>query len=96
MHLSKHIQIFLDKAHSDPRIGTTHIALYLAILNMWYLNSGDLAVYNRQVMKLAKISSTSTYSKLLKDLTEGGYIVFEPSYYKKTPSTLAIIDFGSL
>ncbi|SEJ53055.1 hypothetical protein SAMN05216327_11249 [Dyadobacter sp. SG02] len=95
MQLSKQIESFLDKAHSDPRIGTTHIALYLSILNMWYQSSGRLYVYNRQVMRVAKISSSSTYSKLLRDLTEGGYVAFEPSYYKRTPSNLKIIDFAS-
>lgn len=91
-HLSQLIAEFLDRAGGDPHLGTSHIAVYLVILNSSFpLNSATpVNAYNRQIMKRAKIGSSSTYTKLLSDLCEGGYLKFVPSYYSKLPSKIFI------
>lgn len=42
-------------------------------------------------MKGAKIGSTSTFSKLLRDLRDGDYLYFEPSYYHSRPSKFRLL-----
>lgn len=45
-------------------------------------------------MRLAKIASSATYVRLLRDLCEGGYLGFEASFYKKQPSKIHVLDLG--
>jgi hypothetical protein len=91
-HLSQLIAEFLDRAGKDPYLGTSHIAVYLVILNSSFpfSSTAPLNAYNRQIMKRAKIGSSSTYTKLLSDLCEGGYLKFVPSYYSKLPSKIFV------
>ena len=90
--LSQLIAAFLDRAGKDPRLGASHIAVYLVILNSSFPLSSTtpLNAYNRQIMKRSKISSSSTYTRLLSDLCQGGYLKFVPSYYSKLPSKIFV------
>jgi len=86
---------FFQRAAEDPVIGPSHIALYLAILKEW-ISSGNpccVRLYYNSLMKRAKIGSTSTFSKLLRDLREGNYVHFEPSYNHSQPSKFQILAF---
>ena len=92
MKLRNHLAAFFDKAASDARIGTSHISLYLAIVSLWQSQGGQkpVALFARQIMNPAKISSSATYVKLLRDLCDGGYLSFEPSFYKRQPSKVHV------
>ena len=73
---------FMDMVRDDPRIGPSHISLFMAIL---YAYKGQeyerpLSVYSRELMKQAKISAMGTYHKCMRDLKEAGYIQYIPSY----------------
>jgi len=72
---------FMDLVKEDPRIGPSHISLYLAIVNCCQIQE-QLPVYafGRDLMKGAKISAVATYHKCMKDLKEFGYIEYVPSY----------------
>jgi hypothetical protein len=85
---------FFVKAANDPRIGTSHISLYLTIVSLWQTKGGrePVASFANPVMKLAKISSSATYVRLLRDLCDGGYLTFQPSFYKRLPSKIHVID----
>jgi hypothetical protein len=92
-HLSQLIAQFLDRAGKDPYLGTSHIAVYIVILTSWITQgtATPLNAYNRQIMKSAKIASSSTYTKLIKDLCDGGYLRFVPSFYSSLPSQVFVL-----
>lgn len=94
--LVDYIEAFYKKAAIDPRIGTSHISLYLIILTRWYRTAkpDPLLAFNWQIMHAAKIQSTSTYTRLIKDLLDSKYIAVSPSYYKKIPSSYRLLLMG--
>ena len=71
---------FFQMIQSDSRIGTTHISLYVALYQIWTKGSGKMPVLikRREVMELAKISSSATYHKCLRQLIEYGFIRYVP------------------
>jgi hypothetical protein len=82
MGLEELICRFVERAGEDPRMGPSHISLYLAILFV-YRSSGyysPVSIYSRTLMKLAKFSSAGTYHRCIGDLRDGGFIRYVPSY----------------
>ena len=75
---------FFFDIEKDPRIGIKHIGLYTALILLWENQGchGPVSAYSRQVMHAAKISSSTTFVKLLHELDDFKYIRYEPSYYK--------------
>ena len=65
----------------EATIGSSHISLYMALYQIWSRNhwSTPILIKRHEVMQLAKISSSATYHKCLKQLIEIGCIVYEPS-----------------
>ena len=78
----KELTSFYSAIKSDPRIGTTHISLYMALFQFYNLNrlSNPILITRTAVMEVAKISGLATYHKCMKDLVEFGYIRYEPSF----------------
>ena len=72
---------FMDMIGEDPRIGPSHISLYLAILCSYKNQQSRMPVsaYKRDLVKQAKMSSR-TYHKCMSDLQGYGYIRYTPSY----------------
>lgn len=66
----------------DCRIGATHISLYMALFQFFNLNGfkNPVLITRAAVMKAAKISGRATYHKCIRDLSELGYIQYEPSF----------------
>ena len=77
---------FLESASNDPRIGASHISLYMTLYRYWIYNHCVDPVYiiRGEVMKNAKISGIATYHKCIKELNEYGYIRYLPSYRPKS------------
>ncbi|WP_018615684.1 hypothetical protein [Segetibacter koreensis] len=73
---------FFAAIDDDPRISITHIGIYAALLQYWkdHDYNSPFSAYSYQIMKLAKISARATYHKIIKDLSEYGYIRYEPSF----------------
>jgi len=73
---------FYAAIREDCRIGTTHISLYMALFQFFNLNGFKNPVFitRAAVMKAAKISGLATYHKCIRDLSELGYIQYEPSF----------------
>lgn len=72
---------FYEAVLADPRIGATHISLYMALFQRWRTAGFrvPLIFTSREIMPLAKIDSRATYHRCLRDLVEGGYIRYFPS-----------------
>lgn len=64
---------FFNRVQNDPRIGFSHIALFTAMVQMSQDNF-SISFYGKELRQLAKIGSSRTYFKLLKDLYECRYI----------------------
>lgn len=81
---------FYQRVATDHRIGPTHISLYMALA---FTSGHDLAVPfyvpRDQVMALAKISSTVTYHRRLRELHEYGYVEYRPS--RRKGRTMAMV-----
>ena len=78
----KEITSFFSAIKEDPRIGATHISLYMALFQFYNLNrsANPVAITRTSVMGLAKIRGLATYHKCMRDLVECGYIKYEPSF----------------
>lgn len=85
---------FINVAIEDPRIGPSHISLFVAIL--YYFNAGDsglpISVHGKDLMRKAKISGMATYHKCMRDLKESGYIRYIPSYNPILKSLVYILQ----
>jgi replication initiation and membrane attachment protein DnaB len=91
MELFPPLTRFYEAIEDDARIGTTHISLYMAILQQWNLNGGTntFIILRRNIMKAAKISARHTYNKCIKELHNYGYIVYIPAF-DNSGSTVSI------
>lgn len=76
---------FFTGIENDGRIGPTHIALFSAVMTL-YVSSGyenPVQVYRSRLMVMAKILGQATFHKVIKDLDECGYIVYQPRRDRK-------------
>jgi hypothetical protein len=89
---SSHIIDFIARTTVDSRINKGHLALYAALVYLWSKQNynGPLNINSREIMPLAKISSTPTYHTLIRQLSEYGYIRYIPSFYCKRKSQVYI------
>ncbi|QEC56329.1 hypothetical protein FSB75_10640 [Flavisolibacter ginsenosidimutans] len=92
---SKQFSNFFAVIANDPRINTTHVSLYMALLQYWKAHgfAVPFQVFSHDVMPLAKILSSTTYHQRLKDLNDFGYIRYEASYKRNIGSKIFIV-FG--
>ena len=72
---------FFNAIEDDAKINTTHISLYMALLQQWNLNGGEspFEITRHVVMRAAKINSRHTYNLCMRFLHEAGYINYFPS-----------------
>jgi hypothetical protein len=81
MDVASALYRFMNQVKEDPRIGPSHISLYLAIVHCGQVQKQlPVCVFGRDLMKSAKISAGGTYHKCMKELKEYGYIQYVPSY----------------
>jgi hypothetical protein len=85
---------FFTAIENDPRINTTHISLYMALLQFWTLHnsSNPVSIFSHEVMQLCKISGSATYHKCIKELNDYGYIKYIPSYYRNKRSLVYLMS----
>lgn len=92
MNKEDKIDLFISSATKDCRINKGHVALYVTLIHFWKGQNciNPLRLFGQQVMPVAKISSNSTYHRLIKELHEFGYINYSPSYYKAKASLIYV------
>ena len=83
---------FFNAIAGDPRISITHIGIYAALLQYWKQNNFEnpIQVFSHEIMRIAKISASTTYHKNIRDLSSYGYIRYEPSYKRNKGSRVYI------
>jgi hypothetical protein len=84
----KRLSEFFAAIENDPRISTTHIGIYAALLQYWREHDyhNPVRAHTYDIMRLARISTRATYNKVIKDLSQYGYIRYERSYKRNQGS----------
>lgn len=82
MELLKPLSDFFSAIATDPRISITHIGIYAALLQYWSEHhfENPVHVFSYDIMRIAKISASTTFHKAIRELNEYGYIKYEPSF----------------
>lgn len=83
---------FFGAIANDPRINTTHISLFMALLQYWKEHHCEHPVYvfSHTIMRMAKILSSATYHRSIRELNDYGYIKYEPSFKRNKGSKVYI------
>ena len=84
----KPLSDFFNAIAGDPRISITHIGIYAALLQYWSEHhfENPVHVFSYEIMRIAKISASTTYHKSIRDLNSYGYIKYEPSFKRNRGS----------
>jgi hypothetical protein len=79
-------------------MGPTHISLFLAILYFYRRQeyAKPIYVYSKELMKQAKIGAPGTYHKCMRELEQGGYIRYVPSYSPVLGSLVYVLQSGAI
>ena len=88
MDFSKPLSDFFSAIETDPRISITHIGIYAALLQYWSEHhfENPVHVFSYDIMRIAKISASTTFHKAIRELSEYGYIKYEPSFRRNKGS----------
>lgn len=81
---------FFEAIGTDARISITHIGVYAALLQ-YRMQKGftnPIQVFSHEIMSIAKLSSAITYHKCVKELSNYGYIRYEPSFNRTKGSKI--------
>jgi hypothetical protein len=76
------LKLFLQRIKVDPRIRAMHISVFMALYELW-LNSdgnGEIDIVSHKIMPIAKISSSVTWHRTIKDLHDFGYLIYHPTF----------------
>ncbi|MBP2831811.1 hypothetical protein J8281_06380 [Aquimarina sp. U1-2] len=95
MNYIKLLNAAFEKFYFDDRLNPTHISLYMALFQEW--NScrfmDEFYVNRRELMRVAKIGSKSTYHRCIVDLDTWSYLSYFPSNnpYKGSKFKMSIL-----
>ncbi len=91
MNYIKHQQIVFAMMDANDNIKPIHISLYMALFRNWNQNrfESPFSIDRKEIMKMSKIGSTNTYTRVLKDLDLYGLIRYHPSC---NPQKRSIVD----
>src|SRR5688572_16314119 len=84
---------FINRVASDERLRPIHISLYFALCHSWIVSKFErhYHVSRRQLMRLSRIQSKSTYHKAISELADLGYISYRPSFHPKEGSEITLL-----
>ena len=95
MNYIRHLNKVMELFYEDDRLLATHITLYLALFQVWNENRflNPISINRIEIMKAAKISSLSTYTKCLRQLHEWEYVEYIPSFNPLQGSKVNLYNF---
>lgn len=96
MYQFKALSDFFTAIDKDPRISITHIGIYAALLQYWSEHhfENPVHVFSHEIMRIAKISASTTYHKCVRDLSDYGYIRYEPSFSRNQGSKVCFNTYN--
>jgi len=85
---------FFKAIESDGRISITHIGVFAALLQYYAQNDfgNPIQVFSHEILNIAKLSSAITYHKCVRELSEYGYIRYEPSFNRLKGSRIYFVE----
>lgn len=94
MNYIKNMNRAMQMFGQDDRVLATHVTLYFALFQVWNENrfQNPVSIHRTEVMKTAKISSLSTYTKCIRDLQEWHYLEYIPSHNPTLGSRVNMYD----
>jgi hypothetical protein len=95
MNYIKHLAGFFDRVAGDARLNPTHVSMYVSMFQLWNANrfQNPISIARSELMLISKISGKTTYHKCLKELSEFGYIRYDPSYNPMKGSLVYLFSF---
>ncbi|MCX2681934.1 hypothetical protein OOZ15_18430 [Galbibacter sp. EGI 63066] len=91
----KHLNGVFEQFSKDSRLNPTHISLYIALFQFWNFSffKEEFYINREEVMHYAKIGSTATYHKCIKELSHWKYILYTPSHNPFKGSKVRMFNF---
>lgn len=88
------LSVFLQRVTSDIHLRSVHIVLYAVLCQNWIINGckNPFNISRSKIMQLTRIKSKTTYHKSMRDLEQGGYIQYSPSYHPLKGSTIVLLS----
>lgn len=82
--------VFFQSIENDFRIGTTHIAIFAALLQFRAAKDfiNPIQAYSIEIQNIAKVVSPKTYYKCMRELDSYGYIIYVPTKNKNERSSI--------
>lgn len=77
----QHLLAVFKQFYKDSRLNPQHISLYMALFQYWNISRFRAKFYiaRQDIMEMAKVGSTATYHKSIKNLHSWGYLHYYPS-----------------
>lgn len=93
MEQIRELSLFYQRICDDHRIGPTHIALYMAIFQLYHLNGfvNPVRTNRASLMAMAKIAGLATYHKCMRDLNDFAYIQYVASHDHRVMSKIFLL-----
>ncbi|HEX5552581.1 MAG TPA: hypothetical protein VFX43_04970 [Chitinophagaceae bacterium] len=88
------LSYFLSAIEDDVRVTIRHIGIYAALLQYWkqWDYPYPIRAFSYEIMRVAKISSSASYHKYIRDLDDYGYIRYLPSFKRNRGSSIYIVS----
>lgn len=95
MNYITHLNAVFSRIGRDNRLNPPHFSLYMALFHFWNMNQfcETFHISREELMKWAKIGSTSTYHRCIKDLHNWKYVEYLPSHSAYIGSRVKMFDF---
>src|SRR4051812_46473194 len=89
---------FYQQLDKDPRIKPLHIALYMALFQTWNYNffMHTFVMGRTRLMQMSRIGSKTTFSKVLRELDDFGYLKYQPSGYTGSKPLITMLVFHEM
>lgn len=86
------LKAFFANADNDARLSATHLGVYFVLYKLWLAEGCKdfVQITRKRVMKHAKIRSTATYHRIVKELVEFGYIEYKPTFHPLHGTTIKL------
>jgi len=83
---------FFSTILDDPRITPMHVAVYFALFRTWSKKGchSTFQTSRQSIMRKARIRSTATYHKMISELSQWGYLRYQPSYHPALGSSFSL------
>lgn len=88
------LSLFFEMTKQDQRISNTHIGIFAALLQFRVERGFGNPIESdcHEIMKIAKISASKTYYRCVRDMSDYGYLRYEPSKKKNRISKIYFFE----